>query len=115
MLIRSQNKQMLINVEKISGIEVAGQGSEMCIVARDPKTAYLLGAYGDLQGNIQVLDMIQEAYAGAEFAKRIAAEFAKAFKEMSRTELDGKLAETIRKTFAENVCFQMPQDDEVEI
>lgn len=39
MLIRSQNKQMLVNLEKISGIEVAGQGSEMCIVARDPKTA----------------------------------------------------------------------------
>lgn len=69
MLIRSQNKQMLVNLEKISGIEVAGQGSEMCIVARDPKTAYLLGAYGDLQGNIQVLDMIQEAYTEAEFAK----------------------------------------------
>ena len=30
---------MLVNLEKISGIEVAGQGSEMCIVARDPKTA----------------------------------------------------------------------------
>lgn len=113
MLIRSQNKQMLVNLEKISGIEVAGQGSEMCIVARDPKTAYLLGAYGDLQGNIQVLDMIQEAYTEAEFAKATIVEAVKAFKETLRTELDEKLIEAIRKTFAENMRFQMPQDDKV--
>ena len=115
MLIRSQSKRVLVNLEKISGIEIEGQGDECCIVARDPRAAYLLGAYGDIQGNIQVLDMLQEAYVEAEFAKATIAELVRAFKEAPRSELDEKLQETIRKTFAENMCFQMPQDDEVEI
>ena len=62
MLIRTQNKEMLTNLENLSGIEIAGKGVEQNVVARDPNTAYLLGTYSNTQKAFKVLDMIQEAY-----------------------------------------------------
>ena len=47
MLIRSQNKEMLMNLENLSGIEITGKATEKCVVTRDSNTAYLLGTYSN--------------------------------------------------------------------
>lgn len=115
MLIRSQNKEILMNLENLSGIEITGKATEKCVVARDSNTAYLLGTYSNPQKAIKVLDMIEEAHAEAEFTKNTIGELARAFGEAPKTEKDEEIADAIRETFKETTHFQMPQDDEVEI
>lgn len=60
MLIRSQNKRILINMNNVSSIE-AGD-NELRIFADDGETIYDLGSYSTRAKAMKVLDMIQEAY-----------------------------------------------------
>ena len=61
MLIRSQDKRILINMNNVSSIE-AGD-NELRIFAVDGETIYDLGSYSTKAKAMKVLDMIQEAYA----------------------------------------------------
>lgn len=116
MLIRSQNKEILMNLENLSGIEITGKATEKCIVARDSNTAYLLGTYSDPQKALRVLDMIQEAYADAEFAKStIDMMPAMVSSETPETKKDREIADAVMETYKQTTYFQMPQDDEMEI
>lgn len=60
MLIRSQNKHILINMDNVSSIE-AGD-NELRIFADDGETIYDLGSYSTRAKAMKVLDMIQDAY-----------------------------------------------------
>lgn len=60
MLIRSQDKRILINMNNVSSIEVGD--NELRIFADDGETIYDLGSYSTKAKAIKVLDMIQEAY-----------------------------------------------------
>lgn len=60
MLIRSQNKHILINMNNVSSI---GAGdNELRIFADNGETIYDLGSYSTKAKAMKVLDMIQEAY-----------------------------------------------------
>ena len=61
MLIRSQDKRILINMNNVSSIEVCD--NELRIFADDGETIYDLGSYSTKAKAMKVLDMIQEAYA----------------------------------------------------
>lgn len=60
MLIRSQDKRILINMNNVSSIEVGD--NELRIFAADGETIYDLGSYSTKAKAMKVLDMIQEAY-----------------------------------------------------
>lgn len=60
MLIRSQDKRILINMNNVSSIEVGD--NELRIFADDGETIYDLGSYSTKAKAMKVLDMIQEAY-----------------------------------------------------
>ena len=60
MLIRSQDKRILINMNNVSSIEVGD--NELRIFADDGETIYDLGNYSTIAKAMKVLDMIQEAY-----------------------------------------------------
>lgn len=60
MLIRSQDKCILINMNNISSIEVGDDG--LRIFANDSESIYDIGEYSNEAKVIKVLDMIQEAY-----------------------------------------------------
>lgn len=60
MLIRSQDKRILINMNNVSSIEVGD--NELRIFAADGETIYDLGSYSTKAKVMKVLDMIQEAY-----------------------------------------------------
>lgn len=60
MLIRSQNKRILINMNNVSSIEVGD--NELRIFADDGETIYDLGSYSTKAKAMKVLDMIQDAY-----------------------------------------------------
>lgn len=59
MLIRSQNKEVLIAFESLLDIEVSGG---VISARRDMRWCFLLGEYSTKAKAMKVLDMIQEAY-----------------------------------------------------
>ena len=60
MLIRSQDKHILINMNNVSSLEVGDDG--LRIFADDGTSIHEIGKYLNEEKNIKVLDMIQEAY-----------------------------------------------------
>lgn len=60
MLIRSQDKRILINMNNASSIEVGD--NELRIFADDGETIYDLGSYSTKAKAMKVLDMLQKAY-----------------------------------------------------
>ena len=69
MLIRSQNKRILINMNNVSSIEVGD--NELRIFADDGETIYDLGSYSTKAKAMKVLDMIQEAYVNGHIDYQI--------------------------------------------
>ena len=67
MLIRSQDKRILINMNNVSSIEVGD--NELRIFADDGETIYDLGSYSTRAKAMKVLDMVQDAYERYEYEK----------------------------------------------
>lgn len=89
MLIRSQDKRILINMNNVSSIEVGD--NELRIFADDGETIYDLGSYSTRAKAMKVLDMVQDAYERYEYEKVF------------------KTGLTLFET------FQMPEDGSVEV
>lgn len=96
MLIRSQNKEVLVAFESLPDIEVSGG---VISVRRDMSWRCLLGEYSTKAKAMKVLDMIQEAYSEYQIMLNFSVSYLHEFKEKT----DG---------FA---IFQMPDDSEVEV
>lgn len=65
MLIRSQNKEILVNFNVsagIDGIEIAEGTTKTVVTSYITGCSYLLGEYSTKKKAIKVLDMLQEAY-----------------------------------------------------
>lgn len=60
MLIRSQDKETLANMEGPIAIEILGDGNGHSIMYWND--GYVLGTYSSKEKAMKVLDMIQEAY-----------------------------------------------------
>ena len=60
MLIRSQDKEILANMEGPIAIEILGDGKGHATMYW--KDSYVLGTYSSKEKAMKVLDMIQEAY-----------------------------------------------------
>ena len=114
MLIRSQDKEMIINFDTICRISILGKPdpSEECIICIDGLT---LGEYSDRKKAVKVLDMIQGAYTKYKTIHTSATGlatmslFAEGTDEVHELYMKGQNA-------LENVIvFQMPEDSEVEV
>ena len=114
MLIRSQDKETLINLDNSIVIDIMDIEGVIKVVCSYSCEDYIIGHYSTKEKALKVLDMIQEAYADAEFAKGTIAVLARAFSEAPETEKDEEFADVIRETFKETTYFQMPADNEVE-
>lgn len=62
MLIRSQNKEVLVNFNVSAGIEIAEGTTKTVVTSYITGCSYLLGEYSTKAKPMKVLDMIQEAY-----------------------------------------------------
>jgi hypothetical protein len=62
MLIRSQNKEILVNFNVSAGIEIAEGTTKTVVTSYITGCSYLLGEYSTKAKAMKVLDMIQEAY-----------------------------------------------------
>lgn len=114
MLIRSQNKEILVNFNVSAGIEIAEGTTKTVVTSYITGCSYLLGEYSTREKAMKVLDMIQEAYGDSEYTKYVIPEVCRILSMKSKTEENkahaGELGEMLKK----GMTFQMPEDSEVE-
>ena len=125
MLIRSQNKEILVNFNVSAGIEIAEGPIKTIITSYITGCSYLLGKYSTKEKSMKVLDMIQEAYADAKLNEILLPDVCKSASESRRGKDNTLIAKTIRKpaygkdtvfkAFMKKMIFQMPADSEVEV
>ena len=99
MLIRSQNKEILVNFNVSAGIEIAEGTTKTVVTSYITGCSYLLGEYSTKAKAMKVLDMTQGAYSEYQIMLNFSVSYLHEFKEKT----DG---------FA---IFQMPEDSEVEV
>lgn len=115
MLIRSQNKEVLTNLNALAGIEIAEGPVKTVITSYITGCSYLLGEYSNKQKAVKVLDMIQEAYEEYKITCTFLTGFTghRAIVESNDIHVDG--CEELIKSFKKNMVFQMPEDGSVEV
>lgn len=111
MLIRSQNKEVLVAFENLLNIEVSGGVISTRV---DNGWSCLLGEYSTKAKAIKVLDMIQDAYADAKLNEILLPDVCESANESQRGKDNTLIAKTIRNDFMKKMIFQMPEDSEVE-
>lgn len=115
MLIRSQDKEMIINMAVTNHIyvrEVYRPSGNLIDISSDEMK---LGYYSTKEKAIKVLDMIQEAYADAELIPMAVSNIGKMFAEVPASKENELLAEGIGKALMNKMVFQMPEDGSVEV
>lgn len=117
MLIRSQDKKILVNFSSSSSIEIAERYKEKAIIMHDTGYSYLLGEYSNEKA-LKVLDMIQEAYADFEASKITSTGLATAAYTGSYDTPESvaggiKALKGYAKVIKSAVVFQMPADSKV--
>lgn len=113
MLIRSQDKEILANMEGPIAIEILGDGKGHATMYW--KDSYVLGTYSSKEKTMKVLDMIQEAYANAELIPMAVPNIGKMFIEAPASKENELLAEAFGEALINKMVFQMPADSEVEV
>lgn len=98
MLIRSQDKRMIVNFDNICTVSAFPEKDSEDIYVEDGTGSLMAGKYSTKAKAMKVLDMIQEAYSEYQIMLNFSASYLHEFKEKT----DG---------FA---IFQMPEDSEVE-
>lgn len=69
MLIRSQNKAVLLNFSNLAAIYTVKDGDDFIISSLEGENKCTLGKYSTKAKAMKVLDMIQEAYERYEYEK----------------------------------------------
>lgn len=115
MLIRSQNKEVLVLLETLLSIEASGR---VISARRDMGWCCLLGEYSTKAKAMKVLDMIQEAYMDFEASKITSTGLATAAYTGSYDTPESvacgiKALKGYAEIIKESVIFQMPADSEV--
>lgn len=115
MLIRSQNKEVLVNFDVSAGIEIAEGTTKTVITSYITGCSYLLGEYSNKAKAMKVLDMIQEAYADAKLNEILLPDVCKTANKSQQEKENTSIAKDIRNAFMKKMVFQMPEDSEVEV
>lgn len=93
MIIRSQDKKAIVNLNNVDSICTEHNVCEFDVVCYNglQESKLKIGAYSTEEKAIKVLDMIQDAYCRMEDVK----------------------CHAVTPTKEDSFCFQMPQDSEV--
>ena len=107
MLIRSQNKETLLNMDRVTTVELGV--NSLKIVADTNDTVYVLGDYSTKDKALSVLDMIQKAFADEKLVQYTAMAQRKELDEMDEFSIL-----QVRDDLMEKAVFQMPKDEDVQ-
>lgn len=111
MLIRSQNKEVLTNLNALAGIEIAEGPVKTVITSYITGCSYLLGEYSNKQKAVKVLDMLQKAQAEYEMLRGMSTGMGG----IMVTYNTKMIVNELEKEIQEKTIFQMPEDSEVEV
>lgn len=115
MLIRSQDKRMIVNFDNICTVSAFPEKDSEDIYVEDGTGSLMVGRYSAKEKAMKVLDMIQDAYADAKLNEILLPDVCKSANESQRGKDNTLIAKTIRKDFMKKMIFQMPEDSEVEV
>lgn len=115
MLIRSQDKRMIVNFNNICTVSAFPEKDSEDIYVEDDIGSLMVGRYSTKEKAMKVLDMIQEVYADAELTQMTVPNIGKMFAEAPASKENKLLVEAIEKTLMNKMVFQMPEDSEVEV
>lgn len=116
MLIRSQDKESLINFNNSivvnTMVDIGGVTKMFCSYSCDD---YVIGHYSSKEKAMKVLDMIQEAYEEYKITCTFLTGFTghRAIVESNDIQVNG--FKELVKSFKKNMVFQMPEDGSVEV
>lgn len=115
MLIRSQDKRMIVNFDNICTVSAFPEKDSEDIYVEDGTGSLMVGRYSTKAKAMKVLDMIQEAYAEYKITCTFLTGFTghRAIVESNDTCVNG--FKELTKSFKKNMVFQMPEDSEVEV
>lgn len=118
MLIRSQDKEILVNFNVSAGIEITEGTTKTVVTSYITGCSYLLGEYSTKKKAIKVLGMLQEAYADFEASKitntgLATAAYTGSYKTPDSASVGIKVLKGYAEMVKESVVFQMPEDSEV--
>lgn len=114
MLIRSQDKRMIVNFDNICTVSAFPEKDSEDIYVEDGTGSLMVGSYSTKAKAMKVLDMIQEAYADAKLIPMTVPSIGKMFQEAPASKENELLAEDIGKVLMNKMVFQIPEDSEVE-
>ena len=103
MLIRSQDKRMIVTFDNICTVSASPEKHSEDIYVEDGTGSLMVGRYSTKAKAMKVLDMIQEAYANVELIPMEVQNIGKMFQK------------AIGKAIMNKMIFQMPEDSEVEV
>ena len=114
MLIRSQNRGLLINFNNAPAIGIMEVEGDVKITCSDTDETLDIGSYSTKAKAMKVLDMIQEAYEEYKITCTFLTGFTghRAIVESNDIQVNG--FKELVKSFKKNMVFQMPEDSEVE-
>lgn len=115
MLIRSQDKRMIVNFDNICTVSAFPEKNSEDIYVEDGTGSLMIGKYSTKAKAMKVLDMIQEAYADAALIPMAVPNIGNMFAEASPSKENELLAEAIGKALTNKMVFQMPEDGSVEV
>ena len=115
MLIRSQDKRMIVNFDNICTVSAFPEKDSEDIYVEDGAGSLMVGRYSTKEKAMKVLDMIQEAYEEYKITRTFLTGFTghRAIVESNDIHVNG--FKELVKSFKKNMVFQMPEDSEVEV
>lgn len=114
MLIRSQNREILINFNNSPAIGIMEAEGDVRITCSDTDETFDIGHYSTKEKAIKVLDMIQEAYKNNGKYRTLLTGFTSAAITKDSDSIDVETIGVVEKALRESYVFQMPEDSEVE-
>lgn len=120
MLIRSQDKRMIVNFDNICTVSAFPEKDSEDIYVEDGTGSLMVGRYSTKAKAMKVLDMIQEAYADFEASKitntgLATAAYTGSYKTPDSVSVGIKVLKGYAEMVKESLIFQMPEDLEVEV
>lgn len=109
MLIRSQDKRMIVNFDNICTASASPEKHSEDIYVEDGTGSLMVGRYSTKAKAMKVLDMIQEAYADEKLV-----DYTKYLQRKEIEKMDDSTILALRNELMKKAVFQMPEDSEVE-
>lgn len=103
MLIRSQDKKVIVNIDNAFNIEIRDINGATAIYIGSSSSCCNMAEYSTRAKAMKVLDMIQEAYANVELIPMAVQNIGKMFQK------------AIGKAIMNKMIFQMPEEGSVEV